>query len=152
MDILTLFVYMLKMAKSSSNKFLSFFSSLVPKRMNEMKEVVISLSYQIYYFSLPYFCEKNIFLVYALVRTTIAVMNNHDQRQLEEERVYMAYILDYSHREGSQPGGNLEAEADSEPMAECCLLACVLFYRTQDYQPREVPDYRVFGPPPLIIN
>lgn len=80
------------MAKSSSNKFLSFFSSLVPKRMNEMKEVVISLSYQIYYFSLPYFCEKNIFLVYALVRATIALMNYHDQRQFEEERVYMAYI------------------------------------------------------------
>lgn len=67
------------------------FPSLVPKRMNEMKEVVISLSYQIYYFSLPYFCEKTIFLVYALVRATIAVMNNHDQRQLEEEFIWFTY-------------------------------------------------------------
>lgn len=121
------------MAKSSSNKFLNFFSSLVPKRMNEMKEVVISLSYQIYYFSLPYFCEKNIFLVYALVRATIAVMNNHDQRQLEEERVYMVYIswITVTMREANQVGtGKQELIQSPWQSAAYWLVCCLIEPRT----------------------
>jgi hypothetical protein len=50
-------------------------------------------------------------------------------------------------------GRNLEAGADKEAMAECCILACsswltsLLFYRTQDHQPKDDTTHNGLGPP-----
>lgn len=94
-----------------------------------------------------------LFLVYALIRATVAVLNDHDQRQLEEEFIWFTYpgLITVTMREANQVG-TWKQELIQSPLEQCCLLACVLFYRTQDYQPPEVPVYHGFGPPPLIIN
>jgi hypothetical protein len=54
--------------------------------------------------------------VFVLVRVTIAVMKYCDQKQVGEERVYLAYTsTSYFITEGSR-GRNLEAGADAEAM------------------------------------
>jgi hypothetical protein len=68
------------------------------------------------------------------------------KKQVGEERVYSAYtstllFITKEVRTGTQTGQG--AGADAEAMEECSLLACfpgllsLLFYRTQDYQPRD---------------
>ena len=49
-----------------------------------------------------------------LVRVSIAVMEHHDKKETEEEKIYLAYISTYSQslkeaRTGSRQGRNLEA-------------------------------------------
>lgn len=50
---------------------------------------------------------------------------------------------------GSQ-GRNLELAADAEVVEECGVLT-LLFYRTQDHQPRVSPPQKL-GPPTSITN
>ena len=64
-------------------------------------------------------------------------MVKHDQKQLRQERVYLAYICWIT-----VYLGNLEAGADAEAMEGCCLLAYSpwlaqpLSYTNQDHLPR----------------
>ena len=66
---------------------------------------------------------------WVLVRVSSAMLKPHDQTQAGEERVCLAYTstcgpsLKKSGQELKQ-GWNLEAGADAEAMAGCCLLAC----------------------------
>jgi hypothetical protein len=80
------------------------------------------------------------------------------KKQVGEKRVYSAYtsillFITKEVRTGTQAGQ--EAGADAEAMEGCSLLACfpwlaqpaLLYYRTQDYQPRDGPTHK--GPFPL---
>jgi hypothetical protein len=66
-----------------------------------------------------------------LGRDNIAVMKPYDQKQVEEERVYLAYnfifgLCSSSLKEvgtGIQTDRNLEAGASEETLEGCCLLA-----------------------------
>lgn len=51
-----------------------------------------------------------------LVKVTVAVMKHHDQKQVGEDRVHLAYT---SITEGSQDR-SIEAEADAEAVDGCC--------------------------------
>ena len=70
--------------------------------------------------------------VFTTVLVTIAVMrhHHHDQRDLGEERVYLAYtytplvIIEGSQDRNLKQGRNLIAGTDVEDMKECCSLAC----------------------------
>ena len=77
------------------------------------------------------------------------------KKQVGEKRFYSAYtstllFITKEVRTGTQAGQ--EAGADAEAMEGCSLLASpsllsLLFYRTQDYQPRDGPTHK--GPFPL---
>jgi hypothetical protein len=64
-----------------------------------------------------------------LVRVTIAVVEQHDQKQLGEERVYLLTLPYTVHQsqdmnQDMNQVRNLKAGADVEAMEECCFLAC----------------------------
>ena len=52
-------------------------------------------------------------------------MKHHDQNQVEEERVYLAYTSSLK-KSGQElkKGSYIETAADAEAMEKCCLLAC----------------------------
>jgi hypothetical protein len=76
----------------------------------------------------------------------------------EEERDYLAHAPTIHHWEKSgqvlKQVRNLEAEADTEAMEECCCflvaphaLISLPSYRTQDHQPRSSISHSGLGPP-----
>lgn len=98
-----------------------------------------------------------------LVRVTMAVMEHHDQKQLREERVDLAFIsqvtvLEENQNRNSSKAGNLEARTDIEVWRFATYqlftngLFSLLFYRTQDHQLRDGNTHNGLGPPPLITN
>jgi len=63
------------------------------------------------------------------LRITIAVIKYHDQKQVGEERVYLADIsislfIKESQNKSSKWDRNLEAGADTEALKGGCLLVC----------------------------
>jgi hypothetical protein len=61
-------------------------------------------------------------------------MKHHSQKQLGEDRVYLAYtftsllIIKGSQDRNSDLGRNLKAGTDAEAMEGCCLLACFSWF------------------------
>jgi hypothetical protein len=89
-----------------------------------------------------YFC---IFFVSTCLRLTIATVKHHDQKQVGEERVYLAYTsTSLQSTEGSQDrnsdkqGRNLQRPWKS--LANCLAFhgfPSLFAYGTQDHQPRD---------------
>lgn len=74
--------------------------------------------------------SQNIFFILigmALARDITVVMKHWDQKQGEEEWVYLAYTsTSYSITEGCQYRNWNRAAPDAEAREECCLLSCSL--------------------------
>ena len=92
---------------------------------------------------------------------SIAVIKHQDQKQLGEERVYLAYtstlkfITEGSQDRNSNRLGNLEAGADAAAMdggAAAYWLAQLLSCRTQGHQARDGTTHNGLGPPRPITN
>lgn len=96
----------------------------------------------------------------AFVRVTFAMMKHQEQKQVEEERVYLTCTsLLKEVRTRTQACKKLEAEADKEAMDGYCVLVCssklvqtAFFYRTQDDQFRNITTHNGLGPFPIITT
>jgi hypothetical protein len=86
------------------------------------------------------------------LRVSIAVIKHQNKNQFGEERICFSlqFYITVCHQrisgQGFKQGRNLEAGADAEVMARCCLLACssllsLPFYSTQDHQLRGGTTY-----------
>jgi hypothetical protein len=107
-------------------------------------------------------CIFFLFLL-VLVRVTIAVMKHHDQKQIGEERVYVAYAsISLFITKGSQDWSSSRAgNWKQELMQRSCRDAAywlishgslsLLSYRTRDYRPRGT-THNARGPPTSITN
>lgn len=91
-------------------------------------------------------------MVALLVRLNTAVMNHHDQKQVEEERVYSVYTFkSQSITEGNQDR-ILEAGANVEligGVAYLILMACLACFLTEPGQPTWGWDHQYYWAFPI---
>ena len=105
-------------------------------------------------------CFQELFNDYDLCLLSIAVLKHHEEKQLRELMVYLAYTS-YSYSPLRKSGQEhkqeriLEEEADSEAMQWCCLLALILrllVFSIQNHQTKDGTTHNILGPLLLISN
>jgi hypothetical protein len=87
------------------------------------------------------------------VRVTVVVMKHHDQKQLREERVYLAYTSTALFIIAESQGKNLEAGADAEAAEEWLPPYSLLSLLSYGYQePSGGSTHSGLGAHPSITN
>lgn len=86
-------------------------------------------------------------------------MKHHEQ--WEEERVYLSFVSPdtvqwRNARQEFRPGGNLDTGANTDDIANCCLLACSswlsqLAYGIQNHQPWGCTTHNRLSPPHQML-
>jgi hypothetical protein len=98
--------------------------------------------------------------VWECLRVCISVQNTMTKKQIGEERIYSAYTftLLFTTNRNSHRAGTWRQELMQRPWRDVTYrlaspgLLSLLFYRTQDYQPRDGPTHNELGPPLLMTN
>jgi hypothetical protein len=98
-------------------------------------------------------------MTFVLVRVSIDVTKHHDQKQVEEKRVYFAFsfishfIIKGSPRRSSTRAGTWRQELMQRPWKHAAYrltphgLLSLLSHRTQDHQPKGHTTHSGLGPP-----